>query len=208
MSTTTRQLVPNGLTLESLAATQKDLTIRATPTSTCVRCPECGAYSERIHSRYSRTVLDLPWQGISVKLQIRARKLFCDDTGCERMIFCERLEEIAARARKTGRLEETLRAIAFELGGRAGARLAAELGLLLGRDALLERIRCSSKSVAGKVKVIGVDDFAFRKASKYGTILVDLERHKVVDLLPDRSSETLAHWLRQNPHVETVSRDR
>ena len=124
------------------------------------------------------------------------------------MIFCERLEEVAARARKTERLEETLRAIAFELGGRAGIRLAAELGLLVGRDALLDRIRGSSQRVTGEVKVLGVDDFAFRKANKYGTILVDLERHKVVDLLPDRSSESLANWLRQNPGLETVSRDR
>ncbi len=141
-------------------------------------------------------------------LRIRARRFFCDDPSCERTIFCERPPEIAAHARKTNRLEEALLAIAFELGGRAGARLAAELRLLIGGDALLGRIRGGVLTAAPEAKVLGVDDFAFKKANKYGMILVDLERHKIADLLPDRSSETLANWLRQNPSLETVSRDR
>lgn len=95
-----------------------------------------------------------------------------------------------------------------ELGGRAGGHLALKLGLSAGRDALLQRIRNGNRSMSEEVKVLGVDDFAFRKANVYGTILVDLERHKVVDFLPDRSSGTLAEWLRQSPTVETVSRDR
>ena len=140
---------------------------------------------------------------------MHSRRFFCDEPSCERRIFCERLPEVAVRARTSNRLEEALLAIAFELGGRAGARLALELGLLVGRDALLKRIRSTSHNATfPEVKVLGVDDFAFRKAHTYGTILVDLERHKVVDLLPDRSSETLADWLRQNSGGQTVSRDR
>jgi len=87
--------------------------------------------------------LDLPWHGISVTLEVLARRFFCDGASCERGIFCERLSEIAARARKTGRLEGALLAIVLELGGRAGARLAAELGLVVGRDILLRRTKAS-----------------------------------------------------------------
>lgn len=144
----------------------------------------------------------------TVTLRLRVRKFFCDEASCERRIFCERLPEVAAHARKTGRLEEALLAIVFELGGRAGARLAAELGLLAERDALLARARQAAPSGTEKVKILGVDDFAFRKGHTYGTILVDLEHHKVVDLLPERSQESLLAWLKQHPEIEVATRDR
>ncbi len=110
--------------------------------------------------------------------------------------------------RETGRLQESLLAIALQLGGRAGARLAVELGLLVGRDTLLERVRSVPLAGAEKVRVLGVDDFAFRKGNAYGTVLVDLERHRVVDLLPERSQESLVSWLKAHPEVEFAARDR
>jgi len=118
------------------------------------------------------------------------------------------LEEVAARALKTARMEDALLAIAFELGVRAGARLAAELGLAAGRDALLERIKGAPLPEAGKVRMVGTDDFAFKKGNTYGTILVDLERHRVVDLLPERSQESLVAWLKEHPGTEIATRDR
>ena len=172
------------------------------------RCPFCGRRTERVHSRYQRTVTDLPWCGIAVEIRIHARRFFCDEPSCERRIFCERLPEVAARARKTGRLEEALLAIVLELGGRAGARLAAELGLVVGRDALLRRAKSAPLQDSGKVRVLGVDDFAFRSGARYGTILVDLERRRVVDLLPERSQDSLVAWLGRHPGVETAARDR
>ena len=202
------RLQPTGFRVAHITADQEGLTLISEPEASFVCCPLCGFRSERVHSRYSRTVSDLPWRGINVTVKIRARKFFCNDGSCERKIFCERLPEVEAHARKTSRLEEALLVVAFEIGGRAGARLAAELGFLVGRDALLERIRGNSEASTKEIKVLGVDDFAFKKANEYGTILVDLERHKVVDLLPDRYSETLAGWLRQYPNLETVSRDR
>ena len=130
------------------------------------------------------------------------RRFFCDREGCERP------EEIAAWARKTARLKEAVLAIAFEQGGEAGASLARGLGLLVSPDALLDRLRHTAGSAAAAVTVLGVDYFAFRKGNAYGTILVDLERRLVVDLLPECSRKSLADWLRLHPGVEVAARDR
>jgi transposase len=206
------ELLPQGLYLESLSIETGRVSIRVASGASKSRCPVCGLVSSRVHSRYSRTVSDLPWHGLSVELEVRARRFFCDEASCERRIFCERLPEVAARARKTGRLEEALLAIALELGGRAGARLALELGILAACDTLLRRIKGAPLPEVGKVRVLGVDDFAFKKgAGTYGTILVDLELHKVVDLLPERSQESLVAWFERHPgaaEVEVATRDR
>ena len=184
------KLLPRGLELESLSIDAGKVTIFTRSGKSRARCPVCGRDSSRVHSRYHRTVSDLPWHGISVELKVLARRLFCDESSCERRIFCERLPEVAARARMTAQMEDALLAIPFELGGRADARLAAKLGLAAGRDALLQRIKDAPLPEAGKVRVLGTDDFAFNKGNAYGTILVNLERRRVVDLLPERSQES------------------
>jgi transposase len=204
------ELLPRDLKLESLSIETGHVSICVGSGATRCICPICGHHSARTHSRYLRTASDLPWHGISVTLKIHARRFFCDDPSCERKIFCERLPDIRPRARKTSRLEEALLAIALELGGRAGARLALELGIVAARDTLLRRIKAAPLPEVGKVRVLGVDDFAFKKGSTYGTILVDLERHGVVDLLPERSQESLVAWFESHPgaEVEVASRDR
>src|SRR5829696_4637326 len=204
------ELLPKGLELESLSLETGHVSICAQSGASRGTCPLCGHGSSRVHSRYVRTVSDLPWHGICVTFKIRARRFFCDEASCERKIFCERLEEVAARARKTDRLEAALLAIALELGGRAGGRLAVELGIVAARDTLLRRIKGAPLPEVGKVRVLGVDDFAFKKGSTYGTILVNLEDHKVVDLLPERSQESLVAWLGSHPDagVEVATRDR
>jgi transposase len=205
-----RRLLPEGLKPRNISVSPSGLTVHAEVGAASAHCPLCGNRSPKVHSRYIRTIADLPWRNVSLTLKIRVRRFFCLNRRCERAIFCERLPEVAPYARKTDRLEEALLSIALELGGEAGARLARQLGLLLvSPDALLERIRgAPACGVDEGVRALGIDDWAKKKGHSYGTILVDLEKHRVVDLLPDRTAQTLEEWLKAHPGIEVVSRDR
>ena len=199
--------VPEQLHVDGLSFDGELLTIHASTENPSARCPLCERPSSRIHSRYTRTLADLPWCGIPVRL--RVRKFFCDVPSCERTIFAERLSDVARLyARSTDRQREALEWIAFALGGEAGARLARQLGLIVSPDTLLKRIRGALRADAEDVRVLGVEDFGLGTDNAPGTILVDLERHKIVDLLGEHSVESLAKWLSKHPKVEVASRDR
>jgi transposase len=172
-------------------------------------CPTCGQPSRRVHSRYGRTLADLPCFGLSVRLRLTCRKFFCDRPDCSRRIFTERLPSLARRyARRTERLGQVLLQVGHALGGEAGARLATTLGIDASPDTLLRWLRHAPPQFVGTPRVLGVDDWAFSRGQRYGTLLVDLERGVPVDLLPDRQSETLAAWLKAHPGVQIVTRDR
>jgi hypothetical protein len=172
--------IPEGLHVDALSFDGDSVTIHASTENPAAQCPCCGRPSRRIHGRYTRTLADLPWCGTPVRLRVRVRKFFCDEPACGRRIFAERLGDVArAHARGTDRQREALEWIAFALGGEAGARLALELGLLVSPDTLLNRIRgafCADG--AEEVRVVGVDDFGFKRGNASGTIMVDLEGHK------------------------------
>ena len=156
--------------------------------------------SARVHSRYVRGAADLPWQGVAVRLQLHARRFFCFNESCPQQIFCERLEKvIAPHARRTLRLNDALRIIGFALGGNPGARLAVTLGMSVSHDTLLRRIRQAALPAHSPPRFIGVDDWAKRKGHQYGTIIVDLEKRRPIDLLPDREAKTLATWCQSAP---------
>jgi transposase len=173
-------------------------------------CPACGSRTSRVHSRYWRTLSDLPWEGIPVQISLRARKFFCVDERCTRRIFTEPLPGIVSRyARRSDRARDALSWVTLALGGRAGTRLAHKLGLLASRTTLLHELRRRTHPCApSSPRVLGIDEWAWKKGHRYGTMLCDLEQGRVIDLLPTRDAETVAAWLRQHPSVQVVSRDR
>ena len=167
--------------------------------------------SERLHSRYRRLLSDLPWQGRPVTLHVHARRFRCLNLTCSRQTFAERLSGTApAAARRTERLGDLQGHLGLALGGEAGKRLAERLAMPISADTLLRMTRTAGtgNEPPPTPRVLAVDDWAWRRGRCFGTVLVDLERNTVVDLLPDRQAETLADWLRQHPGVEIVARDR
>ncbi len=200
---------PNLLQVHRIVIEAHSLTLVVSPKSSSAGCPDCRSKSTRVHSQYTRRPADLPSSGLAVCLEMNIRRFFCDNRACFRRTFTERLPSfIASFARRTNRLADAQRAIGFSAGGEEGARLAAKLGMTTSPDTLLRLIVAAPEADAPCPRVLGVDDWAFRKRHTYGTILVDLEQNRVVDLLPDREPKRLAGWLKDHPGIEIISRDR
>ena len=173
-------------------------------------CPRCGTLSSRIHSRYVRTAADLPCAGKKVEIQLATRGFIRNAPLCPRRIFAERFDEgiIAERARRTSRLECIVHHLGLALGGRPAAGFAKRLMMPVSNDTLLKVVRRRAKLPAEPLNVIGIDDWAWRRNHRYGTIICDLERRRIVALLPDREIATVETWLTDHQGIRVVSRDR
>jgi len=204
------RLVPVGFVVESASceATRTVITVRSSRGFGL--CPSCGAVSRRVHSRYRRWAADLPLSGHTVQLVVIARRFRCDAVLCRRQIFTERYPEgvLAPSARRTARLDKIVHYLGLALGGRPTAMFAKRLMLPVSKDTLLRVVRRRSCPALEPLNVIGIDDWAWRRNHRYASIVCNLEKRRVVTLLPDREPATAQAWLAAHPTISVIARDR
>lgn len=209
MPTTSFLPLPDDLDITSISETEEGLLVRVTSHRSSSPCPLCSTPSSAVHSYYRRKPLDLPCAGQSVRLLLSVRKFFCRVASYPRKIFTERIPEfLEPSSRLSSRLRSTIQAIGFAFNGKGGARLGEQLGIHLSRPPFLRSLSLVFTPAVEHVRVVGLDDFAWKRGRRYGTIILDLETHTLIDVLPDREAESVKNWLEAHPEVELVSRDR
>lgn len=209
MLPTTLFSLPADVCLTDVRLENATLTLMLKSNQASAVCPGCTRPSTRIRGRYTRTLADLPCQGRVVQVRLEVRRFVCTTRGCPRTTFAERFPQLSrAYARRTLRQAEALTEVAFAVGGKAGAQLAKRLAMPTSRETLLRFIRSTPVAQRKTPQVLGLDDFAWKKGDRYGTLLVDLQAHCPVEVLPDREAATVVRWLRAHRGVKIISRDR
>lgn len=209
MPTTPLLPLPDNLEVISISCVNDELEIRIISKRTSCPCPICSLPSSAIHSYYRRHPMELPCTGRMVKLILCVKKFFCRTKSCLRKVFTERLPElIEPSSRLTTRLRTLVQAIGVAFNANGGSRLGVQMGLHVSRMTMLFSLHLLTVQPVEQVKHIGIDDFAWKRGVRYGTVIIDLDTHSILDILPDRETESVRKWLAAHPEIEVVSRDR
>ena len=186
-----------------------EIILQASSQSKSAICPYCQESSDQRHSSYKRKPQALPCCNRRIRLLLIVQRYFCKNPACEHKTFAERIPDTAQfYAHRTNWLTDLIQILAFEMSAEAAARVAWQMKIEISPDTILRLVRTATIGKGDKVRVLGIDDWALKKGQSYGTILIDLEKRRTIDLLPDRTKETLQDWLQQHPEVEIVTRDR
>src|SRR2546421_5728195 len=201
--------LPEGMVIGQVEIAEAQLTVEVISTQPFARCPSCGNPSDHVHCQYQRTVHDVPCGGRRVVLRLCVRKFFCREPSCQRKVFAERLPDLVQPwARVSNRLLEELKALGLAASAQVNERLAPRLGMKVKAPTLLRYLRAIPPPAETSVRVVGIDDFAMKRGDCYGTILVNIETSKPLNLLPDRTAEAVLPWLTSHQELQVVSRDR
>ena len=173
-------------------------------------CPSCKQVCTEYHSTYRRKIQDLPIFEKTVYVHLTAYRYYCRNSECGQKVFCETFEDFFGfYMRMTGRLEYFLIGLALNTSCEGAARVSRLIGINISGDTLIRKVIKKANEVEPvKTDLIGVDDWAYKKGTTYGTIIVDGRTHKPIELLDGRDGKSLKEWLKNNQQVKIVTRDR
>ncbi|MBU9843664.1 ISL3 family transposase [Rahnella ecdela] len=201
--------LPRGWQVVQQITSHHRVSINLSATRKSAYCPECLKRSSSVHSCRRRRIQHLPCSGQSLFLTFAVRHWYCRNPACSRKIFAESLVPFAgSRQQSSEALQNLQHQLGLIAGGEAGKRAATATGIQTSADTLLRRVVQASEPVQAVTQNIGIDEWAWHRGHRYGTLIVNLDTHRPLALLPGREQRSLTAWFRKYPEIQVVSRDR